>query len=411
MTSINRQVTYYAVAMRRRLLLTGTLGVLATPARAVESDVAIVGAGIAGLAAARALMAAGRSVVVIEARERIGGRVFTDPGLGFPFDHGAQFLEPGPLARALGGRPVSSGPQALMLGGKELDRAQYDRYEKLLTALRARIAEVGQAAPGIDPFRLLMRQDPLEVLALAELARATPFAQDQSFAEGMAPLVRQWAAKVPVTLGSRVVRIDSTGRLVLLVTTSGDVRARTAIVTVPAPVLANGPGFAPPLSAARREALAGLRTASYMKVALAFSRRVMEAPANARVFSLGKAGRAVDFLLRPQGREAAILFVAGEAASQLERQGASAAGAHALTLLAELFGKEVRFAHAGSQATRWGLDPHALGAWPVRPPAAALAAAHHERIFFAGDSTADGTLVGAYGSGLRAAEQARKALT
>ena len=59
------------------------------PARAADLDVIIVGAGVAGFAAANALIGARKNVVVLEARERTGGRVFTDTSLGLPFDQGA----------------------------------------------------------------------------------------------------------------------------------------------------------------------------------------------------------------------------------------------------------------------------------------------------------------------------------
>lgn len=81
----------------RRSLLMSPLGMaFVSPAQAADPDVAIVGAGVAGLTAARALMSAGKSVQVIEARDRIGGRAFTDSAtFGFPFDHGAQWIEAG----------------------------------------------------------------------------------------------------------------------------------------------------------------------------------------------------------------------------------------------------------------------------------------------------------------------------
>ena len=123
--------------MRRRGFLSAsvlsTWGVagLATRAGAAEPhDVAIVGAGIAGLSAARAIATAGKKVVLIEARQRLGGRVFTESELGFAFDHGA---------------PTKPQPQtagAVIVNGKELGKAEYEKYEKT-------VAEVGQK---IDVF-------------------------------------------------------------------------------------------------------------------------------------------------------------------------------------------------------------------------------------------------------------------
>ncbi|HEY9517636.1 MAG TPA: NAD(P)/FAD-dependent oxidoreductase [Gemmatimonadales bacterium] len=63
-------------------------------AHAVNPDVLVIGAGVAGLAAARDLSQAGRTVALLEARSRIGGRVYTlhDPAWGLPVELGAEFL-------------------------------------------------------------------------------------------------------------------------------------------------------------------------------------------------------------------------------------------------------------------------------------------------------------------------------
>ena len=91
------------MTLLRRSLLMSPLGLAyVQPVQAADPDVAIIGAGVAGLTAARALMAAGKSVQVIEARERIGGRAFTDSTtFGFPFDHGAQWIEAGKINPAM----------------------------------------------------------------------------------------------------------------------------------------------------------------------------------------------------------------------------------------------------------------------------------------------------------------------
>jgi len=247
----NSPIAYNRTAMRlgRRFFLSSVGASLAVPASAeAEFDVAIVGAGLAGLTAARALIAAGKKVQVVEARERIGGRAVTEAGLGFPFDSGAQWLEP-PLARELGGKPVMPGMQAaVVLRGKELSADDYARYGKLSSDYAQRMAELRAKLPGLDPRLAIGPKQPLEQLALAALMHDPPFEEQTTLGEGVGASIARWGARVPVKLGARVIRIDSTEPFVRLVTPAGDVQARAAIVTVPVGVLATwGPRFAPPL--------------------------------------------------------------------------------------------------------------------------------------------------------------------
>ncbi|HTR83816.1 MAG TPA: NAD(P)/FAD-dependent oxidoreductase [Reyranella sp.] len=396
--------------MRRRSLLAApAIALLARSATAAEPEVAIVGAGIAGLAAARTLMAANRPCLVLEVRQRIGGRTFTDTGLGFPFDHGAAGIE-GELARELGAKTAPAvGTASIYVHGKALTEAEYAQFAKASAADAKMIDKVAKELPGVDPRQVINATSPLERLALAERLRRTPFAPEPSAVEGVGTLVARFGAKVPVKLGVKVIRFDSTGPTVQVVSAAGEWGVKAVIVTVPVGVLAAGElSFAPPLKADRKAAIAALSSGSYDKVAIAFTRKVLDVPADTRLIGLTRAETVVDLLLRPQGKEAAIMLCEGEEARQLEAAGPSAAGATALSAVAEIFGKEVRTAFAGSQSTRWTQDPFSRGAWSVGPDKqrAVLAAPHDERIFFAGEATDSGRLDGAYVSGVRAAKEA-----
>jgi monoamine oxidase len=380
--------------MRRRRFLAaaGATTISTASARAADLDVVVIGAGISGQAAARGVLAAHRSVAVLEARERIGGRVHSDSSLGFIFDHGAPTLVP------------ATHTAAIVLNGKELTREQYARFEALQSDFEVKIGQIARARPGADPAKQFFLTDPLEKLALAELLRRPP---------SFPPIVVSLDVRPDphVKLGARVLRIDSTQSPVRVISPAGEYSARAVIVTVPVGVLGDI-GFAPPLAAPRKSAIAAFSMAQFDKVAVAFSRKVIDAPADARILGLTQNGRVVQALLRPQGHEAAVVFFPGDEARALEAAGPSAAGATALSLLADLFGKEIRAAFAGARSTRWGEDRFAKGAWSVGPAAlrAVLATPHPGNVLFAGEATTDGSLMGAYNSGLRAAKEALSAL-
>ena len=118
-------------AFSRRALLSGALAASgfsgARPDRFTAPDVIVVGAGAAGVAAARALQTHGYGVVVLESADRIGGRAFTESAtFGVPFDHGASWITFGdsnpliPHARAFGFelRDHSNAGEALFVGDR-----------------------------------------------------------------------------------------------------------------------------------------------------------------------------------------------------------------------------------------------------------------------------------------------------
>jgi len=421
-----------------------TVASAARPARAADPEVLVIGAGVAGLAAARTLMAARVNVQVIEARDRIGGRVVTDATtFGFPVDFGAQWLDAArtnpavAILRELNLRPIADRDrQALYVGGREAPPEEYARYEKIAGEASQKLGEALKKAPDVAVGRVLVPQDLLERLAYAmvgplesgveldTLSARDFFRQPEpnpeiTVAEGLGTAVARWGAKVPVTLGSRVVRIDSTGPQVLVVTTTGQFMARTAIVTVPTGVLATGQfGFAPQLSPARREAIAQLPMAAYNKIVVSFGQRVLDAPANRAVLGMTRREQVFDAVVRPQNRDAAMVFVGGTVARQIEEEGGGAAASFALSALAEIYGDKIRSQVVRSHATRWIRDPFARGAWSMATPGnvdkrTVLAQPHHDRVFFAGEATdlvGGGRVGGAFASGVRAAQEAMAVL-
>jgi monoamine oxidase len=144
---------------RRKLLVAGaallSMPSILRPAQAANFDVIIIGAGMAGLSAARKLADAGKSVIVLEARNRIGGRIHTDRSLGFAAELGANWIhgrDGNPLinlATASGARGVRFNHDDIaVLSGSGRLIADSDQFARLSTTFEQVIKSVAATCGG-----------------------------------------------------------------------------------------------------------------------------------------------------------------------------------------------------------------------------------------------------------------------
>ncbi len=397
-------------------------------------DVAIVGAGAAGVGAARRLAAAGLSVLVIEASDRVGGRAWTHDIDGMPLDLGCGWLHSGdrnPWTRIAEGtgfavdrRDPVWGKQWRDIGFPPADRAAaQDAFERW----EARLADdppAGDVAalalePGerwnawLDAVSGFRNGAPLARLSAADYLAYEGAASDANWrvVEGYGRLVAASLPPVALRLGTPV-RGIAIGRTVELDTHAGTIAARAAIVTVSTTVLA-GDAIALPSSCDQtRHAAACLPLGLADKIFLAIEDPAMFEAETGLVGDPHDASTA-SFYIRPLGRPVIEAFVGGAGAHALERDGAAAAFASAVGQLAALLGSRARAAVRPLVATSWGRMDAIGGSYSHALPGhagrrATLAAPVGERLFFAGEATHPtdfSTAHGAFESGERAAAE------
>ena len=417
-----------------------------------DLDAVIVGAGVAGLAAAAALRRAGARCVVLEASGRIGGRAFTDyPAAlgGVPFDHGAGWLHAAernklaPLARAAGvALHDTSGDwtRHVMIDGRRADAAELAAYqatwERFEAVARARAASGPDVS--VDEAVAELHGDPwLPCVAAWEaslIAAADP--RDLSVQDWHLNELSGGNLRVEGGLGAMVARVlappdaelrlgcavrgiawDRPGGAVEVTTEAGTLTARAAIVTVSTGVLrAGGIGFAPALPEDRRAALDGLPMGLLSKVALRTAGPGRpDLPARTSLYRrlADPAEPAIFFSRWPSQPELVVGFFGGRAAWTLAAQGTEATVSFARAELARLLGPREAAAYAGEAVvTKWGTDPAFLGAYAYARPGclaarAAMDAPLADRLWFAGEAWCmdglAGTVGGAFLSGERAA--------
>ncbi len=450
---MNRRQFLYNSALSSAGIL-AVAGCATTPElRPRDESVVVVGAGMAGLAAARELQSYGYTVTVVEARGRVGGRIFTAEDLGSPVELGASRLHGTrdnpirPLIERAGLKYIPVDWDSL--AGFEEDGTPFDDNE--LSKIRERVMGVFRRAwirnLGIDEDvsintileREMARRELTDTerrmltfgFVSAELVNASPFTEaswkyandydaypggDQFIVGGYERVPRLLAQKLDISLGVVVEEIDYSQRPVRVITRSGTLSADRVVLTVPLGVLKqNAIRFTPRLPDEKGAVIDRMGMGLLNKIAIRFPRAFWPEQVHAVVHGTDIWGNYPVFVnvAKYTGAPILVAFIPGRFQNALEDVTTEEAVQGAVDVLRSMYGSNVP-EPVGSSRSRWGAHPYTHGAFSYNRVGATsddrdtLAMPVADRLFFAGEATSRlrfGSVSGAYLSGLRAAEQ------
>jgi len=397
-------------------------------------DVAIIGAGAAGLGAARALENSGLSVIVLEARDRVGGRAHTI--LAAPdivFDLGCGWLHSADknsfvgIAQQLNFEIDKTRPpwreQSFDTGFPLSERrdfiaaldAFYDRAEEAAQRggddTASRYLEPGNRwNPMIHAISTFVNGCELDRISIRDMEAYEDTEINWRVRRGYGALMTAYGAPCPLALNTEVTSIDHSLTRVRIETSRGTLTASKVIVTVPTNLIGDEAIRFHPALPAKVEAARGLPLGVDDKVMLALEdAEALPKDGNLRGTTMRTAMGS--FHLRPFGQPCIEGFFGGTFARELEDAGDGAFAAESIDQIVALLGSDFRRKLKPLAESRWAHDPFARGAYSHALPGragdrAVLAAPVDGRLFFAGEATSPNffsTAHGARDSGERAA--------
>jgi monoamine oxidase len=418
-------------------------------------DVLIIGAGAAGIAAARRLHDTGRRVLILEARKRIGGRMWSDHAwAGFPLELGAEFIHgeravthdlvrtaglttaPVPRYRQLrwseGGaaQPVMDLPPAL----RQTIGLLFDQYQALpsnfqgdedcsLAEYLRRQSHDDQALAIADVLLAQTCCASSETLSCADLAREmrVDHAGREEFylAEGYAALLGWLSRGLAIRLNTPVNAIRWSGDGVIVQSGDACFFARHCLVTIPVSLLQRGAiRFEPPLSQEKEVAIHAFRTEPATKLIFRFRQPLWDDD----LVYMAHTGVMARWWTPAYGCNQPVLtaFVTAGRARQVDAMPEAEALALGLQELGQMIGvADLASACIAARRVAWAHEPYTRGGYAHLPPAASaarikLAQPEADVLFFAGEATAwesnPQTVHGAIESGWRAAAECEAAL-
>lgn len=427
------------------------------PGTALASNskrIVVIGAGLAGLAAARELQQQGHEVIVVEARDRIGGRIWTSsqwPDL--PLDFGATWIhgvEGNPLtdlAEAIqASRLMTSYDRAITYNtaGQPLSETEEARME----ALRKQVWRALTKAQGKDPDAsirqviepLLQQFDPsteayrfINFILSSEIEQeyagstaklsthwfdsAQEFEGDDAlFVQGFQVITEFLASNLLIELGQVVKEIQWQRSPIRVITQKTEFVADHVVVTLPLGVLqAKKVRFSPELPAEKREAIAQLGMGVLNKCYLRFEEAFWPTDVDWLEQVSAQPGEWTEWVsfLRTTHLPVLLGFNAADRGREIEAWSDRQIVASAMQALRRIYGEAIP-EPMDYQITRWATDPFALGSYSYNPVGATpamrknLAAPVKKLLFFAGEASNQdyfGTAHGAYLSGLWAAQE------
>ncbi len=429
-----------------------------TPLPAAQKKrIVVIGAGIAGLAAARTLQNQGHDVQVLEARSRIGGRIWTSTRWqDIPLDLGATWIH------GVTGNPITQLAQQIQAkrlttsynkaatyntNGKVFSASQ----ETQLAALRSKIFAAITKAQNQDPdisiqqaIQALLNATPvnsetyrwIHFIVNSELeqeysgsiaALSAQWYDDDSefggddvlFAQGYSTITQFLAQGLRIELNQAVKEIRWNQTPIQVITQNKKFDADRVVVTLPLGVLqANRVLFTPALPSDKRNAIAKLKMGVLNKCYLRFPTVFWPNNVDWIEYISAQHGEWAEWVSFKRVANQPILlgFNAADQGKAIEAWSDQQIVASAMQTLRTIYGANIP-EPLDYQITRWASDPFAFGSYSFNSLGSTpkmrdtLAAPLNKQIFFAGEATHRnyfGTTHGAYLSGVRAAEEVLK---
>ncbi len=435
---------------RRLLLKAGTAALIAprlvfanTP---TNPDVVIVGAGIAGIEAAKTLQAKGVSFVMVEANNRIGGRVHTDNDIfGVPFDFHAHWMSY-PTGNPLieygknNGFDVYRDPRVSksFVGNREATEEEYRDLDKTYDLFDKRIEASSNRVTGDDDnARTALGEDFFElpwgytvasnwgVWGMAQNSRDyspkdwwNSVGGGQHFCrEGYGTLVAHYGRDIPVSLSTWVSEIDWRGDGVKVTTSAGTIKARAVIITVSVGVLAhNRIKFTPELPPEKQEAIDGIDMGVMNYIGLQFTDDVFGFGADVYVDQQQHDENGVGYMANMSGTNLVYAYVGGDQAKALENEIMDVAITYGLDGMKSMLGNGIEKKFIKGYATTTGKIPFWDGSYSTAKPGkqpmrAVLRQTLAKKLFFSGEAchpTQWATVNGGLNAGKTSAEDAAR---
>ncbi len=448
-----------AFSRRNVLAATGSLALTSqlpgsTSAQESPPSAIVVGAGISGIAAARELNSAGFRVTVLEARNRIGGRILTDRSFGSAVDLGASWIhgvDGNPIADLAGQFGIETYAtdmdhvQVFDFDGSEIDDQSQTEIESLFDELLQSAIELGEdldndisvgegIALAIDEREIPLSEQEERWLRFAEIETEIEYGagiddlslwwwddeesfpgEDHLFPGGYDQVTEQIAHGLDIRLGKSVKSCRYHDDGISVSTENEEFTADYLVVTLPLGVLKYGDiEFDPPISGQHRIAIDRLGMGVLNKVAMKFDQRFWSEGTD--WFNLvPESGQSFTEFLSlsvKTGEPILVALTGGPFARTFKDREDDEIASEMLTSLRIMFGDVP--APTAVAITRWDVDPFAYGSYAHIPVGAEaedydrLSEPISDRLFFAGEHTNreyPSTVHGAYLSGIRAANQ------